>query len=539
VTDLSVPPSTRHFLFKKYGLHIRCVFCLSLFGGFFASSLAQEGSPSVEPLQVEALRTIPLEAPPPEGAEETPEDGETLEGVVTPVPPVTDAPDSGPATAADLRMVDSVQDMPLGDPSEELDGDILSIEESIGEVPLEGPRGILDVGESPYEASSRMFESGSLIPVRPEGFDENLGASGFSSFSSQKREGFQLGAAMWVNYDSNVHKSARVPVGQNKEDWVFGFAPRIGYASRGSEWITRLDFQLIDQVYLENDNYGGLGYNFSGRLGYEGAKVDLAFRAQSALVRGGNRFSGGYQERYEHLLGVSAGYEISRKTRLETELDLRLKNPITGGAGDTQSVGWLTTGLWKYSPLFEVGPGFRYRFDTGERKVDRSTYSPLVRARYKLSSKVNFDAKLGGNFYDYASGGSLDPSIFASAGLRYRASSFWAVTMSILNDSMADESVAGAYRDTFGVRFGLDRKIYDGTLGVGLSYESIERTSPGAGALPLGDTESVSIDAMFSTPLWVENMEAAVFARWRDQTGSRATQTWDSIQAGVSIGYEY
>src|SRR5690606_26802866 len=129
-------------------------------------------------------------------------------------------------------------------------------------------------------------------------------------------------------------------------------------SSRGSDWTTRVDFQLIDQVYLENDNYGGLGYDFSGRLGYEGAKVDLAFRAESALVRGGNRFAGGYQGRYEHLLGGTVGYEISRKTRLETELDLRLKNPITGGAGDTQSVEWLTTGLWKYSPLFEIGPGF-------------------------------------------------------------------------------------------------------------------------------------------------------------------------------------
>jgi hypothetical protein len=512
-------------------------------GALAAAGIAQEGAPSVEPLRVESLRTIPLEAPPQEGDEgaaETPADGETAEGEgAAPNPPTTEAPDAGPATAADMALAETVQDLPLGNPYEELDGELHPIEGTPGELPAEGPRGILAVGESPYEASSRMFESGSLIPVRPDGFDENLGATGFSAFRSRKREGFQFGAATWMNYDSNVHKSARVPLGQNKDDLVFGFAPRVGYTSRGSEWTTRLDLQLIDQVYLENDNYGGLGYNFGGRLGYEGAKVDLQFRAESALVRGGNRFSGGYQERYEHLLGVSAGYEISRKTQLETELDLRVKNQITGGSGDTQSIGWLTTGLWKYSPLFEVGPGFRYRFDTGERKVDRSTYSPLVRARYKLSSKVNFDAKLGGNFYDYASGGSLDPSVFASAGLRYRASSFWELTMAVLNDSTADESVAGAYRDTFGVRVGVDRKIYDGKLGLGLSYESVERTSPGPGAIPLGDTESVSIDAMFSMPLWADNMEASIFARWRDQTSSRGIQTWDSVQAGVSIGYEY
>lgn len=511
-------------------------FCLA-FLGFSLAASGQETLAPIEPLQVEPIDQTPAK-PPPTGAEETsevPSDEATPPKVKPTVP--SETPETGPATAADLIMQETTGDLPpdgvapIPDEEASLEFDQIPFES-------EGPRGILEVGDSPYETTERFFETGSLIPVRPDGFDENLIPAVSSLSRGPKRRGFSLGGAISMAYDSNIHKSALVPIGQNEEDTIFGLAPSVGFASYGSEWKTQFDLQVSEQAYLENENYGGFGYEFKGLVGYEGAKMDLRFRAASSLERGGNRFSGAYQERFQHRLGVEVSYEISRKTRLDTELNLRLVDPIVGGSGETQSIAFLAAGLWKYSPLLEIGPGFRYRLDTGERNVDRSTYSPLIRSRYRLSTKVAMDGTLGGNFYDYAGGGTLDPALFASIGLHYKASRFWAANLSFLNDSVADESVAGAYRDTLGLRVGIDRKIYDAKLTLGLSYESITRTLPGGAAPPAGDTDSFSIDTRLSMPLWAEHGEAAIFARWRDQTGS-TTQTWDAVQAGVSISYEY
>src|SRR5690606_609280 len=153
--------------------------------------------------------------------------------------------------------------------------------------------------------------------------------------------------------------------------------------------------------------------------------------------------------------------------------------------------------------------------DSGERNVDRSTYSPLIRAKYRLTTKVAFDGSVGVSFFDYANGASADSAVFTSLGLHYKASRFWSMNLSVLNDSVTDESIVGAFRETFTVRMGIDRKISRAKLGVGLSYESIERYRP-TGGLIGADTESFAIDSLLTVPLMGDKAEATVFARWRD-----------------------
>ena len=409
-----------------------------------------------------------------------------------------------------------------------LPGDTLPVEDTTLQLD-EGAGALLEISDL-----AQPFGDSRLLPSIQDGFDGVAGGAYLPATETRKSSGLVVGLKGSVLYDSNVQRSSFVPDGASKDDLILSLSPFLSYGRTAGHWTSEASAQLNYNHYLMDEELSALGYTLGGRMAYDGGRWNASLGAGSSLISGGNRYLGGYSEQQSYFSSLNLSYEVGAKTRLDGGLSYNFTEPRSGAGTTTESLGTDLAGLWKYSPLLEVGPGFRYRWESSETSGDRVTLGPLLRSRYRLSRKVGLDSDLGINFFDFQNPGSgdSDPAIFARLGAHYQLSSVWAFNLSIGNDSVADE--AGGYSDTFQIRGAVSRPIRRAHWNFGIGYENIERESAAAGS-----TSSLSVDSSLGMKVFGNRADAAVFMLWRDQQEYGGSGSWSGTQIGLSLGASF
>jgi hypothetical protein len=498
-------------------------------GALVLTGLLTEIAVAVEPAPVplivpyEKTETLPLEGgvidgqaeeltPPPNQQGNEPVPGEGSEWFAEPLP--TEA-GFGP-NEADMSMLapDDYGDLPeMGDAAPPESGDPQAFWSAPG----------LD----------RPFGESSLLPVISDGFEASISALHVPKTREKSGTKLEIGARTSVVYDSNVRRSATVTDGADKADWILSVAPAVAYGWKAGHWTGDVAARVSYDYYANNNGMGGLGYTLETGVRYDGGRWHAGANLGSSRTNGGNRYLGDYSEQIDYYSAINASYEISAKTLLDSSLSYRLAEPQSGNGMRTESLESIFAGLWKYSRLLELGPGFRYRWESNGATDDRVTVGPLLRTRYRLTGKTALDSDLGINFFE--SGDESDVAPFARLGVRYEMSRIWTFDFSLGNDSVADE--AGGYRDTLQVRAGVSRPIRRANWRLGLGYEKINRDEA---VLNVGDTTSFSVDTALMMKVFGERADAELFVLWREQQEDRGgSGDWSGTQVGLSLSAKF
>ena len=473
-------------------------------------------------------------------AESLPANGGGTDGTAGAIPATDPSQDPVPAVSAEDPAIPSealptdggaASGMPdMSVPAPDYYGDLPEINDAVSPA-TEDPQELWSI-----PGLDRPFGESSLLPVISDGFDNAAGL--FLSPGARDRIGSELeiGARASAAYDSNVRRSAIVPDGSDKADWILSIAPGVLYGWKAGHWTGDVAARLSYDSYANNDGMGGLGYSLATGLKYDGGRWQAGVNVGSALTNGGNRYLGDYSEQLEYHSRINASYQISPKTVLDGSLSYRLTDPQSGNGLRTEALETTFTGLWKYSRLLELGPGFRYRWESNEATDDRVTVGPLLRTRYRLTGKTALDSDLGINFFESdGSDGGSDVAPFARLGVHYEMTRIWTFDFSLGNDSVADE--AGGYRDTFQVRAGVSRPIRRANWRLGVGYEKINRDGS---VLDVGDTTSFSVDSALMMKVFGDRADAELFVLWREQQeNGGGSGDWSGTQVGLSLGAKF
>lgn len=396
-----------------------------------------------------------------------------------------------------------------------------------------------EAGDDGYWGAAGLdqpFQDSMLVPQNPDGFDSYAGG-GATLRMAQRRAGKGLNLSVGGNltYDSNIQRSSGSNGYDSKDDFIASIAPALIYSRVSGHWTTQATVQLSYNRYFKNSEMSGWGYSLGGNVGYSGGKWNASLALGTSRTTGGNRYAGGYAEQTDYTSSLAFNYEISPKTRLDGGLDYRFGDQQGDIGEETQSTGLNLAALWRYSPLLEFGPGFRYRWESSGQASDRITWGPQLRTRYRLGRKIALDSDLGVNFFDYsdASVGSVDPSLYAKLGINYQMNSIWGFNFSLGNDSTADE--LGGYRDTFHLRAGVTRPIRRASWAFGVGYESSESNSNQSSAI--GSTDSLTIDSSVGMRVFGDRADAALSVLWRSQ--EEDSGDWQGSQISFSLGTSF
>ncbi len=457
---------------------------------------------SVEPLTVEPLRVVELDAPLDSGLAgetEVAEGSRLLSPVVEPVPPPVPAPL----------------------PEEEIELAVTRSEVSASPAPdFEAPL---------VEASSGFNFDG----LRFGSLDQLFGGAGLGGgWDAEAARAWNFGASLSGIYDSNVRNRR----GQDDDDFITRMGLNARYRSLGREWKVFLDGGVDYSIYASQSNLGGLGYGLSAGGSYLGPKLNATLRFSSNLQEGGNRYYGNQQvEIWNFGTDLSLSYDLGPKTYLSGGFKYSWTDPDHQDYGSTESLSASVSAMWRYSELLRVGPGIRYSHQDGDLQSDRQSVAPTLSLNYTLTSKVALNGTAGWNFSEYGgpNGGSSD-SLYLSLGMNYRISDLWGASFTVHRDGGADGARSAAYRETLAVRANFTRQMPKGRLAFGLGYENSDQESTTGRSLRDGDLEYYTLNASYHQPVFAGKANAGIFGSWRETDGNRSVSE-DGYQVGFSL----
>ena len=435
-----------------------------------------------------------------------------------------------------------------------------------------------------------------------------------SAFGDSAAAGFTFATTLSSTYDSNILKGQRQSDSQSKGDFFGGLGGDLKYLSKpgaltfGGNYRGRYDEYLshsnfsgysqgggllanykrdrftlsatagIDenrgspQNFSSNSTFGGtssssLNQNYNqtnfNRLNrsasllgnYAGGHLSLSANIGYDSDRQSNNYSSALNtsvlETTSLNAGASARYQISSKTSLTGNFTERSTTATSGNYGDTSSYSIGTAGLWRYSPLTEIGPGVHYMYDTntasstyGGSKIGRTSIGPTLNLNYKLDVKVSLTSQVGFDFSRYDNGQSADPTISGSLGLNYQASSLWGMNLAMSRNVQADPTNVGAFYQNNSLRLGYNRKLLRNTLSLGASYQASSSIVPAGVRNSRPNTDMLSLDSSLRIPLFADKGSASVFVRYNDQSGVNSSygsygNSWNAFQSGFTLSYHF
>lgn len=377
-----------------------------------------------------------------------------------------------------------------------------------------------------------------IVATAPSGFNKPPG-SGPADLADML-DGFSCGAVFTTLYDSNVTQSPGLPVAPVEDDIVMSIAPSVRYRSLGKEWFVAAQAGFAYNEYFELSQYSGFDYHAGFQVGYDGPKLNTTFGFNYSFDQGVNRYYSSFIEQNSFSTSLSASYELSAKTSLDSSVGFSWNDPTTGASGGTENFNLQTAAMWQATPLIRIGPGIRYSMQSGDYQSDRTTLGPILRANYRLSTKVSLNSQLGLDFVEYkGAGGGSDESVSASIGLNYQASRLWGLSFSLLRATEADGSTPGAYREVLSIQTGVHRRIRRATLQLSLGWETNDYVRPVAALGTPGSRDFLTIGSTLSMPVFSNRAVASVFFRYANEDSAAFTQSWDGCQFGFSIGASF
>lgn len=378
--------------------------------------------------------------------------------------------------------------------------------------------------------------------VRPSAplADNSLSGDLLSSYPSVPGEellsGLKLGALTSVFYDSNPGQAPGTDESPEEGSLAFTFSPSLGWRRDDSKWRTELNAKAGYNEYLDGDSYSGGSYALGASAAYDGGRWDLVSRFRHSYSDGVNRYYAASVSQKSYGAGLEATYDLSPKTSVRASWDSSWSVP-DGGFGETENHVASLSALWRYSSLLRFGPGIAIRNSTGDLQQSRNSIGPILSAAYQLSKKVSIDGSVGLDFTRYDAGGG-DHFVSSRIAAVYELDRLWSFNASFVRAAEADGSLAGGFRETTGIRLGVNRKIRRMSASFGLGYEHSAYPVEDGG-VERSDVDYLTADLSLSFPIWADRASGLVFLRQQHSGSDDLTRDWDAMQAGFSLSLNF
>ena len=363
----------------------------------------------------------------------------------------------------------------------------------------------------------------------PVGFDE----------AEDLLAGLAISASASSFYDSNLNQSAGTAAYPVEDDFVQALSSSVQWARNSALWDLSLGMLGSYELPLTESDLTSFNYGFNGSAGYQAGRLKLAVNLNQSTNEGSNRFAGAVVRQLSYGVGLSAGYELSRKTSLVSTYNTSWTD---GGSGvsATERRNANLSAMWRYSPLLQFGPGVGYSENAGDLLDSRTTIGPTVTANYQLSRKVSLNGRIGWDFVD--GGGSSDegssPLLSTSIAAAYALNRLWGFNLSVNRGVEAEGLADAGFRESTALQFSVNRRIgrANAVLGVGYDHTSyLDSAEGGAGE----GIDYLNSSLSVSMPVFGDRASATVFLRYNDSTSDDPLQSWDGMQTGISLSYQF
>jgi hypothetical protein len=464
-------------------------------------------------------------------------------------PEATPATPAAPPEAAPEAIPEAVPDVaPEGIPG------VLPVPLAPGEIPLEIPvivpfeyTGAVAIPVEGFDAStldpdaleaapaSAVPSSTFNFPRLPSGFSNNIG-SDFSDFSGPMEnllDGFGISASLSGTYESNAYQGVANPGSSSDDSFVLGLGTTLSYRTQGTEWFLGGTYSGTYNEYLSQSELSAYNQSFGLSGGYTGAFLTSTLSLGFTSDSGANRIYGEVADVVNITVTSNTSYAVSSKSSVNATVGYSMSDSDDQFA-DTSNFDLGLFGLWKVSPLTQLGPGIRYSLITGDRHPDRSSIGPTFNLNYQAGPKISLNSTTGVNFPSYQGGDSADPELSLSLGANYRASELWGMNLSLVRDVRADPSTDGGFSEVTAIRVGYNRRIRRVSLNVGCGFETTTAQDSGFGTAG-EDTDYFTVDASLSMMIFANTTQASLFTSLSDQSGGNAGTAGDGFQCGFSL----
>ena len=386
-----------------------------------------------------------------------------------------------------------------------------------------------------------VFGSGtpSLGEFWMSGDDSSAGGGPFASGSviDSLRQGLGLALSLTGTYDSNPSRGYTGEANDGSGDFSLMLGGGISYRSRASTWTYGASYTGGYRTYFSQSDLNGYSQRAGASINYSGGPLTAVLAVGMNFGSGANRNFEAVTDSLSVNYGLNARYQISAKTTVQG--DFSQSYTLASGQGnlDTGSFDAGLSGLWKYSPLTEFGPGIRHTRRNQDSGPTRTSIGPTLLVNYQLTGKVSLNSRVGMDFVSIEGAGSRHSSFSTALGLNYRASAMWGVNLSLLRDSRASNTAAGQFEEITALRLGYTRSIRRASWNLGISWEttSVENNMSGSANAP--DRDYFAIDTSLGMPIFRSTTQARVFCGYRDENGGNRAS--DSFQAGFGLSRSF
>lgn len=258
---------------------------------------------------------------------------------------------------------------------------------------------------------------------------------------------------------------------------------------------TLINFVDVDQKEIINHN---LAFN----AGYRFSKLALVVDQKILPYSGGDIESGSFITRNFYITAVSAEYEVSDKTSLETSLSNGIRDYQDGF--DSQDTTLRAFANYSWSEKIRLGLGGGYGRATSQGGPSQDYQQALVRAVYFPTQKTTLFAESGlesrqferfskdQNSLVFRSGGNL--SLFPKTALAVNAS----------RTQVPSAVTAGENVSATGINASLTQALYKFSLGAGMGYETVSFIKTTNNSKNLADEQyySFSLSGAYSLTEW-------------------------------------
>lgn len=494
-------------------------------------ALAQQPAESLPPAQAANQPLIPGSAPPVQPA--------IIPFAVEPAPSIV--PFALPPSLPDLESPPTPV-VPIAIPSSpgySIDGvDFSADDASSANGPPDDsqPSGSSLFVPNPWQSASAFGVSGSPGLSSSSGFEGGWVPYG-TMLGESLRDGLGLGVSLTGTYDSNPSRGYGSAQDSGQGDFYMTLGGALSYQSKASTVNYSLNYSGGYNQYFSQSDLSGYNQSAGAGITYDRGPLSAGLRAGIDFGSGANRYYASVVDQVSYSFGLDARYRISPKTSLTANTSQRFTTS-SGDGQDTSSFDFGASALWRYSELTEFGPGIRYTSRSGDSGGNRTSIGPTLTLNYQLTRKVSFNSRIGTDFAQYENGGSADPTLSASIGLNWRASSLWGMNLSLNRDAQASYTAAGQFEEMTALRLGYNRRIRRAILNLGLGMETRTPEDRRAAVAGQTDRDHLTLDTSLGMPVFANTTSATLFMRYSDQNGG-AEETWDSFQIGFGLSRSF
>lgn len=366
--------------------------------------------------------------------------------------------------------------------------------------------------------------SGALLSFYPESSGGDL------------LDGLQLASLLTFLYDTNPGQAPGTQDAPEEGSAALIVMPTLSWIGESRRWRTELNAKAGLSEYLKHAEYSGASYSIGATAEYDGGRWDLVSRFRHAYTDGVNRYYADSVSQVSYGAGMDVSFDLSPKTSISFLWDSSWTLP-DGDYGETESHVGSVSALWKFSSLLRFGPGIAIKTTGGEIQQSRDSVGPMISAVYQVSKKVSITGVVGMDFTEYDDGN--DDTYLSSRLIgNYEINRLWSLNLAFVRSAEADGSVGAGFRETTGVRVGVQRKIRRITAGLGVGFEHSDYLNS-AGRSARADVDYFTGDLSLSFPIWNDRMTGAVFLRGQESGSEDVTRDWQAIQSGLSFSLKF